>query len=75
MRTHTESPTSGDDIGLPVLLRFDEAARLLRISRSRLYEMAARDEIPGLVTFGRSRRIHRASLERWIAEMAGDNAA
>jgi len=61
-----------DDLGPPVLLKFDEAARLLRISRSRMYELVARGEVPGLVTFGRSRRISRVALERWIAEQVYD---
>jgi len=40
--------------GAPLLMTVDEAARTLRISRSRLYEMFARDEIPGVVRIGRS---------------------
>ncbi len=62
--------TSVSEAGLPILLRFEEAARLLRISRSRLYEMVARNEVPGVVAFGRSRRISRVALEKWIAALA-----
>lgn len=67
MDTH-ERGTADRDLGPPVLLKFDEAARLLHISRSRMYELVARGEVPGLFTFGRSRRISRTALERWIAE-------
>lgn len=61
----TENPNQ------PVLIRLDEAARLLGLGRSKTFEMAARGELPGVVRFGRSVRIHRAALERWAAERAG----
>lgn len=64
---HNIEPISTSDVGLPILLRFDEAARLLRISRSRLYEMVAQNQVPGVVAFGRSRRISRVALEEWVA--------
>lgn len=58
--------------GQPLLLTTGEAARALRISRSRLYELLARDEIPGVVRIGRSVRISRRSLEAWVeAQVSG----
>lgn len=74
MQTHVGATAPAEDMGPTILLKFDEAATLLRISRSRLYELVARGEVPGVVTFGRSRRIRRASLERWVAEIASDAA-
>lgn len=62
------------DLGQPVLLRVEEAAVLLRLSRSRLFEMISRDEVPGVLRFGRSTRISRVALERWIEEQVGPAA-
>ncbi|HZU60732.1 MAG TPA: helix-turn-helix domain-containing protein [Solirubrobacteraceae bacterium] len=47
------------------LLRVEEAARLLRIGRSKLYQLLARGELP-VVRIGRSVRIPRRALEEWI---------
>lgn len=54
-----------------LLLRGEEAAKLLNFGRSKTLEMMARGELPGVVRFGRSVRIHRVALERWLAERAG----
>ncbi|MGI8643270.1 MAG: helix-turn-helix domain-containing protein [Thermomicrobiales bacterium] len=51
----------------PLLIRPETAARLLSISRSRLYELLASGEIPSL-TIGHSRRIPRDALLTWIGE-------
>ena len=49
------------------LLRTDDVQKLLRIGRSKLYEMIAHGELP-VVRIGRAVRIPRHELERWIAE-------
>ncbi len=49
------------------LLRPGEVQLILRIGRSKLYEMIAREEVP-VVRIGRAVRIPRRDLERWIAE-------
>jgi putative molybdopterin biosynthesis protein len=49
------------------LLRPVEVQRLLRVGRSKVYEMIARGELP-VVRIGRVVRIPRRELERWIAE-------
>ena len=49
------------------LLRPGEVQMILRIGRSKLYEMIAREELP-VVRIGRAVRIPRRELERWIAE-------
>jgi len=52
----------------PLLLRAEEAARLLSLGRSKVFEMMAAGELPGVVRFGRAVRISRAALEAWIKE-------
>ena len=49
------------------LLRPHEVQMLLRIGRSKVYEMIAQGELP-VVRIGRAVRIPRRELERWIAE-------
>jgi excisionase family DNA binding protein len=49
------------------LLRPLEVQKILRIGRSKLYEMIARQELP-VVRIGRAVRIPRRELEQWIAE-------
>jgi excisionase family DNA binding protein len=51
----------------PLLLRPVEAARLLGIGRSTLFEMLAKDELP-VVRIGRCVRIPRQLLNRWVNE-------
>jgi|TARA_R100000306_G_C4350953_1_gene130121 excisionase family DNA binding protein len=49
----------------PLLLRTEEAANLLRIGKSTLYELIRVDNLP-TVRFGRSVRVPRKALERWL---------
>jgi excisionase family DNA binding protein len=51
----------------PLLLRPVEAARLLGIGRSKLFEMLARNELP-VIRFGRCVRIPRNELAMWVAQ-------
>jgi excisionase family DNA binding protein len=55
-------------VGSRLLLRVDEAARLCDVSRSYMYELIARGEIPS-VTLGRSRRVPLESLRQWISDL------
>ena len=48
-----------------LLLRVEEAARLLNISRSHLYDELNAGMIP-LVYIGAARRVPRRALEAWI---------
>lgn len=50
----------------PLLVRVEEAARLLSLSRSTLYEMMDAGELPS-VRRGTARRIPVAALREWIA--------
>jgi excisionase family DNA binding protein len=51
----------------PLLLRADEAAKLLQLSRSKVYAMLQTGELP-CVRIGRSVRIAQNSLMAWVAE-------
>lgn len=59
---------------LPDLLRVEQAAAYLQISRNRAYEETARYERTGgaaglpCIRIGRSVRIPRHALEHWLAE-------
>jgi len=50
---------------LALLLRHEEAVSLLGISRSKVYAMLASGQLPS-IRAGKSVRIPRAALERWI---------
>jgi len=51
----------------PLLLKAGEAAKLLGLGRSKVFAMLAVGELP-VIRIGRSVRVPRAALERWIAE-------
>ncbi len=53
------------------LLRADEAARVLGIGRSKVFEMLRAGELP-VVRMGRSVRIPRQALSAWIAARTED---
>jgi excisionase family DNA binding protein len=57
------------DVDRPILVNIETAARLLGISRSEAYALAARGELP-TVRFGRAVRVHRGQLEEWASEQA-----
>ena len=48
-------------------LKVPEVAKELRIARSRAYEMVANGTIPA-VKIGRSVRVSRRELERWLEQ-------
>ena len=48
-------------------LKVPEVAKELRIARSRAYELVANGTIPA-VKIGRSVRVSRKELERWLEE-------
>lgn len=57
----------------PILLKAEEAATLLRIGRSTVFELMATGELPS-VKIGRSVRIPYAGLLAWVAARTGDAA-
>jgi len=48
-------------------LKVPEVAKVLRIARSRAYELVAKGQIPA-VRIGRSVRVPRHELDRWLAD-------
>jgi excisionase family DNA binding protein len=56
-----------------LLLRPTELVALLGMSRSRIYSLAQAGELPGVVRLGGSVRVHRPTLEAWLAEQANGN--
>ena len=56
-------------VGEPLLLRADEAAALLAIGRTKVFEMMAAGELP-VIRIGRCVRIPKDQLERWIGDQA-----
>ncbi len=50
----------------PLLYRFPEAAQLLGLGRSTVYELVQRGELP-VVRVGRAVRIAAEDLQAWIA--------
>jgi len=50
------------------VLTVPEVAELLRKPRNWTYEAVARGEIPGVIRLGRSIRVSRAAIERWIGD-------
>ena len=53
-------------------LKVPEVAGVLRIARSRAYELVAEGEIPS-VRIGRSVRVSRRELDRWLEEQRQPN--
>lgn len=70
MESEKHAVQHAGDTRAPLLVRVEEAARLLDLSRSKVYELLARDELPGVVRIGRSVRISRQSLEQWVDAQA-----
>ena len=64
----------GRSEGDALLLRPLEAARLLGIGRSKLFEMLARNELP-VIRLGRCVRIPRRELAAWIDQTVEVEAA
>ena len=48
-----------------ILLSIPEAARSLRLSRAKVYQLIALEGLP-VVRFGRAVRVCRLSLEQWV---------
>lgn len=53
-----------------LLYRMNEAAELLGVSRTKLYEMASAGQLPGLVRFGSSLRVSAKVLAEYIEREA-----
>ncbi len=54
----------------PILLRVEEAARLLSLSKSMIYQMINRGELRATPPGG-PRRVLRSSIDEWVDRMTG----
>ena len=50
-----------------LLLTIPQAATLLNVGRSTVYELIAKGELPSVSVSKRSLRVRKAALEAWIA--------
>jgi excisionase family DNA binding protein len=57
----------------PILLRVDEAARLLGIGRTRLYDLMRSGSLQSVKVFG-SRRIPREAVETYVRSLMEEAA-
>ena len=51
--------------GEPLLITVEEAARLLRLGQTKVYELIGREGLP-VVRFGRAVRVDPADLRGWL---------
>lgn len=63
---------SGSGVGAPLVLTVEEAAGVLRISRTAAYEAVRRGELP-VVRIGRSLRIPRHALNQLLSAGPKEN--
>lgn len=63
--------TEAENAPEPEFLTVPEAARLLRIDRTTLYEQIQLGRVPGVRSLGRALRIHRPTLVAWAAAGQG----
>jgi excisionase family DNA binding protein len=54
-------------------LNVAEVARIIRVARSRAYDLVADGDIPS-IRIGRSVRVSRKELDRWLEEQRQPNA-
>jgi excisionase family DNA binding protein len=67
-RVIASTDASSQLVEQPLLLRDHEVARMLNVSKTKAYLLMASGAIPGVMRIGRCIRVHRPTLERWIAE-------
>jgi excisionase family DNA binding protein len=63
----------GAAIGLPLLISVEEAARLLRLGRTRMYELVMSERIVS-VKLGRRRLVVRSSLEDFVRSLVREQS-
>ncbi len=59
-------------VGEPILLKVEEVAYLLRLSRTKVYALLESGEIPS-IRCGWARRIPRLALEAWVAKQLAES--
>ncbi len=56
------------------MLTVPQAAQYLGIKNTKAYELAARNELPGLVRIGRLVKVHKPTLDRWLEDQAAGSS-
>lgn len=59
---------------VPILLKVEEAAQLCNVSRSTVYDLMGKGEIPS-IKVGRVRRIPRVAIDQFIERQLLEQAA
>ena len=54
------------------VLTIDELAKYLKLSKSKLYHLTRRDDVPGQKV-GRHWRFHRAIVDHWLGNSQADD--
>ncbi len=52
----------------PLLLTVPQVAKLLGLSRAKVYSLIAQQEGPAVIRFGRSVRVSHATLKEWLEQ-------
>lgn len=55
----------------PFLLRVEEVAQSLSVSRTQVYALIGQGDLPS-VSIGRSRRVRRVDLEEYVERLCAD---
>jgi excisionase family DNA binding protein len=55
---------------LPLLLKVEEVAGLLRVTKRSIYTMVDRGQIPGITKVGGRLRFRRDVIEAWLVDSA-----
>ncbi len=55
------------------VMKVDELAKLISCGRRQTYEAIARGDVPGVIRIGRSIRLSRVAVARWLAGDPEDN--
>jgi len=61
--------------GGPLLLKVNEVAELLNLSTRTVWRLTSIGELPSPISFGRSRRWVRITIEQYVAKKEKDAAA
>lgn len=65
---HADTHWGFDDVSVDRLYTVEQAAALLGIGRTKVYELVSSGRLPS-VTIGRSRRIRRSALRVYISSL------
>lgn len=64
-------PPPADLTGLPPILTVPELAALLRVERKTVYNLITQGDLPGVRRLGKTIRISRDAVLRWLSEGQG----